>query len=70
MERISFKFPQRRILILFKERGVPGVYGVDTRELTRIIREYGVMNAMITDDLSKVDYEKLNEYRVKMRLKV
>jgi carbamoyl-phosphate synthase small subunit len=52
-----------------KKEGVPGVYGVDTRELTRIIREYGVMNAMITDDLSKVDYEKLNEYRVKDAVK-
>lgn len=30
-----------------KERGVPGIYGVDTRQLTRILRENGVMNAMI-----------------------
>ena len=30
-----------------KEQGVPGLYGVDTRELTRIIREHGVMNAAI-----------------------
>ncbi len=32
-----------------KEQGVPGVYGVDTREITRIIREHGVMNAIICD---------------------
>jgi len=32
-----------------KEQGVPGLAGVDTRELTRIIREEGVMNAMICD---------------------
>ena len=32
-----------------KERGVPGLWGVDTRELTRIIREHGVMNACICD---------------------
>ncbi len=30
-----------------REHGVPGLYGVDTRELTRIIREHGVMNAII-----------------------
>lgn len=34
-----------------KEEGVPGLYGVDTRELTRIIREHGVMNATICDEV-------------------
>ena len=34
-----------------KEEGVPGLYGVDTRELTRIIREHGVMNAAICDEI-------------------
>ena len=29
-----------------KEQGVPGLYGVDTRELTRIIREHG--NEVVT----------------------
>lgn len=41
-----------------KDKGIPGVYGVDTREITRIIREQGVMNAIICDappeDLSAV----------------
>lgn len=31
-----------------KEQGVVGICGVDTRELTHIIRKEGVMNAMIT----------------------
>jgi carbamoyl-phosphate synthase small subunit len=31
-----------------KKQGIIGVCGVDTRELTKIIREYGVMNARIT----------------------
>lgn len=31
-----------------KENGIPGVYGIDTRELTRTVREYGVMNAVIS----------------------
>ncbi len=44
-----------------KAKGICGIYGVDTREITKIIREYGVMNAIITDsipgDLSQVkDY--------------
>ena len=47
-----------------KENSIVGVYGVDTRQLTKIIREHGVMNAMLTDDLSKVDYEKIKAYRV------
>ena len=44
-----------------KREGIPGVCGVDTRELTRILREEGVMNALICsavpDDLSMLrDY--------------
>lgn len=31
-----------------KKQGIVGVYGVDTREITQIIREAGVMNAMIS----------------------
>ncbi len=34
-----------------KAHGVVGLCGVDTRELTRIIRESGVMNAMICEEL-------------------
>lgn len=34
-----------------KERNVPGLYGVDTRELTRILREHGVMNASICSEI-------------------
>ncbi len=32
-----------------KAKGVPGIRGVDTRELTRITREHGVMNAILCD---------------------
>lgn len=31
-----------------KENGIVGIYGIDTRELTKIVREAGVMNAAIT----------------------
>lgn len=37
-----------------KENKVIGMYGVDTRELTTMIREAGVMNAKITADVSAV----------------
>ena len=41
-----------------KKQGIPGIYGIDTRELTKIVREAGVMNAAITkkplNDLSDV----------------
>ncbi len=33
-----------------KERGIPGLCGVDTRHITRLIREEGVMPAAICDD--------------------
>ena len=32
---------------LLKDEGVPGIYGVDTREITAILREQGTMNAAI-----------------------
>ena len=47
-----------------KRSGIVGVYGIDTRQLTKIIREHGVMNAMLTDDLSKLDMDKVKAYRV------
>lgn len=41
-----------------KMNNIPGISGVDTREITRIIREYGVTNAAICDavpsDLSEI----------------
>ena len=41
-----------------KENGIIGLYGIDTRELTKIVREAGVMNASITskplDELSDI----------------
>ena len=48
----------------FKEKGVIGLSGIDTRTLTKIIRETGVMNGKITDDPSTVDFEELKAYRV------
>ncbi len=46
-----------------KERGVPGLCGVDTRQLTRILRESGVMNACICDEIP-ADLSALRGYAV------
>ena len=46
-----------------KERGIPGLCGVDTRQLTRIIRESGVMNAQICDEVPS-DLSALKRYAV------
>ena len=45
------------------ENGVPGIWGVDTREITRIIREKGVMNAMIADVIP-ADMTDVEKYRI------
>lgn len=47
-----------------KERGVVGIWDIDTRSLTKTIREYGVMNGIITQNPENVDLEKLRAYRV------
>ena len=46
-----------------KEQNVPAVYGIDTRELTRTVREAGVMNAAITFQPFN-DFASLKAYRV------
>lgn len=50
-----------------EENGIPGIYGIDTRALTKILREKGTMNGMITTN-ENYDLEKilpaLKEYRV------
>ncbi len=46
-----------------KKRKIPGICGVDTRQLTKIVRENGVMNAVICDDPSKVDIDALKAFK-------
>lgn len=51
-----------------KEQDIPGISGIDTRALTKILREKGTMNGMITTD---ADYDlgeviaRIKEYSVK-----
>lgn len=51
-----------------EEKGIAGLYGIDTRELTKIVREYGVMNAKITDRPLK-SADELLKYTVKNAVK-
>ena len=49
----------------FKERGLCALEGIDTRTLTKIIREKGVMNGMITSDPGRADIEAIKAYKVR-----
>ncbi len=49
-----------------KSKNIVGLYGIDTRALTKIIRDEGVMNAKIAfsdDDLDKV-LKEISDYRI------
>lgn len=46
-----------------EQNGIVGLYGIDTRELTKIVREAGVMNASITSKPIK-DFNKINSYKI------
>lgn len=47
-----------------KESGIPGIYGVDTRALTRIVREYGVLNCKIaySPEVSEAELAQIKRY--------
>ena len=47
-----------------EENNIIGVYDVDTRQITKIIRESGVMNAVITSNPNNIDMEKVKRYKV------
>ena len=49
-----------------KEKGVPGICGIDTRALTRIVREYGVLNCKIqyTPEVTDALMEELKSYKI------
>ncbi len=52
-----------------KEQGIIGVYGIDTRQLTKILRENGEMNAYISNKPLKNIEDKLAGYSVKDAVK-
>lgn len=51
-----------------KKNNVIGLYGIDTRELTKIVRETGVMNAAITSK-PLTDFSELNSYKIENAVK-
>ena len=46
-----------------RSQGIPGLMGIDTREVTRVIREEGVMNAVICDEIP-ADLSPVRDYAV------
>ena len=47
-----------------KESGIPGIYGIDTRCLTKTVREYGVMNAkLMYTEPQDSDFEELKVFK-------
>lgn len=49
-----------------KNSDIPGLYDIDTRAVTRIVREYGVMNCKITSNIDNIekDLEEIKNYKV------
>ena len=47
-----------------QKNDIPGLCGIDTRALTRMLRDNGTMNGAIVDDPASVDMEALKAYRV------
>lgn len=47
------------------KNGVPGICGVDTRALTRILRDEGTMNAALVFSPDEISAEEIAAYRVK-----
>lgn len=68
VSRLPSNFRSEETLQDFLEEfGIPGISGIDTRALTKILREKGTMNGMITteeDFALKEIIPKLKEYRV------
>jgi carbamoyl-phosphate synthase small subunit len=49
---------------LLREHQVVGLYDVDTRSLTKLLRSHGVMNGMITRHPEQADMEAVKRYRI------
>lgn len=66
--RVPSNFRSKKSIGAFlKENGIPGIAGIDTRALTKILREGGTMNGMVTTrkygDLAE-PIARMKEYRV------
>jgi carbamoyl-phosphate synthase small subunit len=47
-----------------KERGIVGLYDIDTRSLTKLLRSYGVMNGVITQNPETADMDAIRRYQI------
>ncbi len=47
-----------------RENGITGLCHIDTRRLTRILREHGTMNGIVTDNGDFSDFETLKNFRI------
>ncbi|MCT4687178.1 glutamine-hydrolyzing carbamoyl-phosphate synthase small subunit [Vallitalea sp.] len=54
---------EKDINTYLKENNIPGIYGIDTRMLTKKIREKGTMKCMITTEDEDRLLEKLKDYK-------
>ena len=48
-----------------KEQGIPGIKGIDTRALTKCLRESGTMNGAICDRPDEFSIDEIMAYRIK-----
>ena len=46
------------------EQGIPVLTGIDTRTLTRVLRDHGTMNGMICNEEHEAEFAKIRDYRV------
>lgn len=47
-----------------KKYNIPAICGIDTRSLVKRLREYGVINGIITSDPASIDLQKVKEYSI------
>lgn len=52
-----------------KMHGLIGICDIDTRELTKIIRDNGTMNCMITDSKDNIDMDAIKNYKIRDAVK-
>lgn len=46
-----------------KKNNIPGICGVDTRQITKILREHGVMNACICSEIPK-NFDEIKSFKI------
>lgn len=47
-----------------KRNNIVGIYGIDTRALTQILRTRGTMNGMLADHPANADLERIRKYKI------